>query len=346
MRVADAVAVAPCAAGAARGRREGGAEGGADGGAEGEARALLVRLPNWVGDVCMALPAIEALSGRGFALQLVGRRWAGDLLEAHGWPVIAAPQRLLEAARALRATGVRHGLLFTNSLSSAAAFRLAGVRALGHRNEGRSPLLGRAIGKPREVHEVDSGWRLARETLAWRCPRVAPLPPRPPPSLGLRLTDVHRSAAEAALRVAFGDPDVRFVVLAPLAVGTIRGEPKVWPGFAALAHRLERRGIATVCCPGPGEAAATRAAVPGAVVLPDLGLGAYAAICGRARLTVSNDSGPMHLAAARDAPVLGIFGPSAPARCHPWGPRARWLGGDGRWPGQAEVEAVVDAMLS
>lgn len=328
MRAADAVAVAPRAVPVA------------------EDRALLVRLPNWVGDVCMALPALEALARHGLEPRLVGRRWAADLLAAHGWPVIAVPPRLLEAARALRATGVRHGLLFTNSLSSAAAFRLAGVRALGHRNEGRSPLLGRAIGKPRGLHEVDSGWRLARETLAWRCPRGDPLPPNPPPSLGLRLTDAHRSAAEAALRAALGDPDTRFVVLAPLATGTIRGEPKVWPGFAALAHRLARRGIATVCCPGPGEAAAARAAVPGSVVLPDLGLGAYAATCSRARLTVSNDSGPMHLAAALDAPVLGVFGPSAPARCHPWGPRARWLGGDGAWPGQAEVEAAVDAMLA
>ena len=307
--------------------------------------ALLVRLPNWVGDVCMALPSLDALSRRGLALRLVGRRWAADLLAAHGWPVMAAPAGVLETARALRAAGARRGLLFTNSLSSAAAFRFAGVRALGHRNEGRSPLLGRAIAKPDGLHEVRTGWRLARETLAWLRIGGDPLPESPPARLGLRLADAHRAAAEAALRGALGDAHGGFVVLAPLATGTIRGAPKAWPGFAALSGRLARRGVATVCCPGPGEEPAARAAVPEAVQLPGLGLGAYAALCARARLTVSNDSGPMHLAAAVGAPVLGVFGPSPPSRCHPWGPDARWLGGDGRWPDEAEVDAAIDAML-
>lgn len=305
---------------------------------------LLVRLPNWVGDACMALPALDALAARGFALQLAGRRWAADLLAARGWSVLALPSGVLAASRTLRATGARHGLLFTNSLSSAAAFRLAGVSALGHRNEGRTPLLGRGIAKPTDLHEVATGWRLAAETRAWLAPHAPPLPERPPPSLGLATTAAHRAAAADALAATLG-AGVPYLVLAPLATGTIDGASKAWPGFAALSQRLARRGVATVCCPGPGEEAAARTAAPAAVPLAGLGLGAVAALCAGARLTVSNDSGPMHVAAAVDAPVLGVFGPSRPTRTHPWGPRARWLGGDGRWPDDAQVDAQIDAML-
>ena len=52
---------------------------------------LRVRLPNWVGDACMALPALRELDARGAVLSLAARGWATDLLAGHGWPVLALP---------------------------------------------------------------------------------------------------------------------------------------------------------------------------------------------------------------------------------------------------------------
>ena len=77
-----------------------------------------------------------------------------------------------------------------------------------------------------------------------------------------------------------------------------------------------------------------------------LGLGAYAAVCADARVTVANDSGPMHLAAAVDAPVLGVFGPGDPRRTRPWGPRAHWLGGDGAWPSAKAVARLASEVAT
>jgi heptosyltransferase-2 len=305
---------------------------------------LLVRLPNWVGDVCMALPALRALDDAGFALTLAGRGWVADLLAGHGWPLVRLPAGLREAARALRAPGVRHGLLLTNSLSSALAFRLAGVSALGLRNEGRGLLLGRVLPRVRGLHEVEAFWRLAAATCAWRR-AGADWPGAPPASLGLVLTPAHRTTAREALRAAGLHEGVRVVVLAPLAAGTTGGASKAWPGFGELDRALAARGLVTVCCPGPGEEAAARAALPASRQLAGLGLGTYAAACAEAALTVANDSGPMHLAAAAGAPVLGVFGPGDPARTRPWSPAARWLGGGGTWPDVAAVLKEVDRML-
>jgi ADP-heptose:LPS heptosyltransferase len=50
--------------------------------------------------------------------------------------------------------------------------------------------------------------------------------------------------------------------------------------------------------------------------LPD-----FAALAARAALFVGNESGPMHLAAAAGAPVLGLFGPGEPHVFGPWGAR-------------------------
>ncbi len=302
---------------------------------------LVVRLPNWVGDACMALPAMTALAERGVGLHLIGKGWAGDLLAAHEWPITRLPVGIGPAAAAVRALGIPRGLLFTNSFGSALQWRLGGVRSVGYRRECRTLLLGRGVPRPSGGHEVEAFWRLAQEVAIWLA--LPPLSAKPPATLGLRLTDAHRAAAAEALRAV--GVHSSYVVVCPLAAGTIRGRSKIWPGFSALVRVLNERGLPVVACPGPGEDAECAAAVPGARLLPGLALGAYAAICARALVTVANDSGPMHLAAAVDAPVIGVFGVSDPQRTRPWSPLGRTVGGASGWPNVAAVVAALDTVL-
>lgn len=276
----------------------------------------------------MAVPALQALADRGVELQLFGKGWAGDLLAGHGWPVTKLPAGVRQAAAVVRAAGIEHGLLFTNSFGSALQWRLAGVRAVGYRREFRTLLLDRGVPRVSGIHEVEAYWRLAKEVATWLA--LPPLLAQPPTRLGLLVTEAHRQAADEALRrVGVHSP---FVVLCPLAAGTIKGQSKVWPAFALLSRLIHERGLPVVACPGPGEDAACAAALPGARLLPGLALGAYAAVCARALITVANDSGPMHLAAAVDAPVVGVFGVGDPSRTRPWSPHARVVGDALTWP--------------
>ncbi len=293
-----------------------------------DCEVLAVRLPNWLGDACMALPALTRLRSAGFRLACFGKGWAADLLAAEADQVFKLPGGWRADAAMIRASGATRGVLFPNSFGSAARMRLAGVAAAGHGGL-RRPLLGRSIARVSGSHEVEAFWRVAG---AW-CP-----PAEPPPALGLRLAERHCVQADAALAAAgVSGP---FTVIAPLAVGRIHGQSKQWPGFRLLARLLSERGP-VVACPGPGEESAMRSVLPEAVMCPGLGVGAYAAVMARSRVVVANDSGPMHLAAAVGASVVGVFGVSDPGRTRPWSPRARTVGDAGGWPAVDQVASLA-----
>jgi lipopolysaccharide heptosyltransferase I len=94
---------------------------------------------------------------------------------------------------------------------------------------------------------------------------------------------------------------------------------KRWPlaSFAELGDRLQRElGAKVILLWGPGELEEVRhmAAMmrTPALIAPPTSLNDLTALLDRVNLLVANDSGPMHLAAALQTPVLAIFGPTRP----------------------------------
>ena len=297
---------------------------------------LAIRLPNWVGDVVMAVPTIQQLQECGFVLRLVGRSWAKDLLAGMNLPVTPIPNGIVAASRVMRTIKINHGLLFTNSLSSALSMRLAGIRAIGYRTDWRRFLLHATSVKllGNGQHEVEYFWQLGKlATECWGLPGRR-WPESPPPRIHLPLLNAHNAAASKTLLAA--NIRVPYTVCCPLAVGTARGELKVWPLFAEFCKAIASMGHTVVICPGPGEEARCELFRNCAEVLPNISLSVYGALMARAEIVVANDSGPMHIAAAVGAPVLGIFGRSDPARTFPWG--GRFLSGNDGWP---DLDAVL-----
>ncbi len=94
--------------------------------------------------------------------------------------------------------------------------------------------------------------------------------------------------------------------------------------FAALADRLEERFDVGIVLPwGPGQRAEVEElsrmmAHPSLISLPTT-LPQLGALFRRCTFVVSNDSGPMHIAAAVGTPVLGIYGPTNPTLQGPYG---------------------------
>ncbi len=154
---------------------------------------------------------------------------------------------------------------------------------------------------------------------------ITPEPPRLVPRPG---TDTQAWAS------ARGQMGLDGLALACLHVGAGK-EYKLWPceRFAALADWLHEQGLQPVLIGTAADAARAEtvrslAQKPLPSLISNLSRDAELAMLAECGLFVGNDSGPMHLAAALGAPVVGLFGPTDPVRWGPLGERCLALRGD------------------
>ena len=123
-----------------------------------------------------------------------------------------------------------------------------------------------------------------------------------------------------------GAAEERFVMMAP----TAGWGAKQWPveRFGAVAAELGRAGYRTLvnASSARDEAAAQLVnASEGFATAVPCSIGQMIALMRRAALVIAGDTGPLHMAAALERPVVGIYGPTDPARTGPFGTRSRVL---------------------
>ena len=144
-----------------------------------------------------------------------------------------------------------------------------------------------------------------------------------------------RVEAACALLEAGLEGDGPLVVLNPNA-GALALERR-WPAerFSEVARALLRDDGARIALIGTADerglcaeiAAPLQAAHAGRVadLAGRLSMGGLAALLVEARAFLTNDSGPMHVAAALGVPTIALFGPETPVAYGPIGARATWL---------------------
>lgn len=299
---------------------------------------LGVFLPNWIGDVVMATPALGALRAH-FAppVHIVGimRPYVADVLA--GTTLFDStvfcdrrskrPEFSCRAAvRQLRAERLDMVLLLTNSFRTAwLAWRAGARERIGYAGELRGWLLTERLPAPQvgddgvPIPTIDSYLRLA---MAMGCPITSR-------RLELATTEADERAADAVWQ-RLGLPDGEQVVV--FNTGGALGKAKNWPAehFAALARHIVDRTPHTVlinCGPAEREAArrivalADRERVANLADVPDVPIGLTKACIRRARMLVTTDSGPRFFGVAFGKPVVTLFGPTDPAATRTDDPR-------------------------
>lgn len=295
---------------------------------------IAVFLPNWVGDACMATPALRALRQRyreDAEILLIGRRAPIEILQ--GNPFVdrcieyrprGRPKQMgrRDVAWALRREGVDVALLLTNSLSTAMMAYLGGVnRRIGYAKDGRSWFLTdrfhlpKQAGKKIPIPAIDAYLRLVEILGCDISDRHTELD----------VSDCERAAAKEVWEDFGWEETIPTVAINSSGA---YGSSKVWPRdkVVSLARNLAETGRYQVllhCGPGERDEANGTAQECGtprvrslgegrAGVRQELPLGLSKAVLGKAGVVVTTDSGPRHIALALNRPVITLFGSTSP----------------------------------
>lgn len=303
-------------------------------------RILLIRL-RLIGDVVFTTPVIRALrrQHRGAHLAYVVEPAAAPVVadNPHLDEVIVAPapdaagRALADLALTRRLRRGRFDLAIDLHGGPRAAMlaRLSGARRrIGYAIPGRAWMYTDRVRRPRQLrarHSVENQWDL-----------LAPLgfdPPdrdRDPTEMAV----APEAAASAAARLARAGLSLERDRLVVIHVSA--GNPfRRWPAdaFASLAAGLATRDARrrVLLLSGPSERDAARAigrqartaageAASRIVDGIELDLRELRAVLENAALFVGGDSGPLHVAGTSRVPIVGLYGPTLPARSAPWRP--------------------------
>jgi len=276
---------------------------------------LLLRAPNWLGDVIMAQPAMRAIA-IGLSPQrvfLAGQPWLADLL-----PFLQLPGGEFHSPNCAADTAI----LFPNSFRAAWEAWRAGIsKRIGFAGQWRSLLLTDAY-RPR-VRLSTEHHRSYYLDLAEQM--GISIPDR---EVRLRIPEGESYAGSNSIKGYGLNPD-KTICLAP---GSQFGGAKRYltSGFAKVVASLVEAGWQPLVLGTPQERDIGEQCLHGISAPSFNGAGRTSLrqalqILSASRLLVSNDSGLMHVAAGMDLPVVAIFGATDPARTSPSGKHVRLL---------------------
>ncbi|OGP18237.1 MAG: lipopolysaccharide heptosyltransferase II [Deltaproteobacteria bacterium GWC2_55_46] len=292
-------------------------------------KRVLVRVPNWIGDAVMCLPALDALKALypSAKLTLLAKARVVPVFENN--PAVAGIIEYgeghrgllgrLRLAAELKRGGFDLAVLFQNAFDAAFISFLSRIpERAGHARDLRSPLLTRAITASDEVkkkHQVFYYLNII-EALGGK------VPDRPLP--GLYISEEESRWARRFLK----ERGLEGAPVFGAAPGASYGPAKRWPPerFASVLGALaaERKGAALVFG-GPEDTeacAAVKAAFAPAIDLSGkLTLRQSMALVSLVEAVVTNDSGPMHISAALGVPTVAVFGSTEDSLTGPLGER-------------------------
>ncbi len=305
------------------------------------ASKILIRGTNWVGDAVMSIPAMREIR-RLFPrarISLLVRSWVKDVysavefvdevIEYDNAGLHRGVRGLLRLCSDLRSRRFDLAILLQNAIEAAIIARLAAIpRILGYARDGRGPLLTHRVRIDPEIK------RLHQVYYYLGILRGAGL---------LEPQSCSKTDLVGSIKIGVSDKDLRDAdvlleergvrrgeILIGINPGATYGGAKRWltDRYAEVADRLASGYAARIIILGSrsehpiAQSLAEQTRCRPAVVAGLTTLGQLMGMLSRCNLLITNDSGPMHLAAALNVPQIAIFGSTSEVATGPLSQRA------------------------
>ena len=281
---------------------------------------ILVRLPNWIGDTVMALPAINNIAShyKNDRIALLSRKSVLELFkeDERFYKLYCIGngklQTIIDISSVLRQEKFDTAILLQNAIGAAIIAKMSRIpERIGYKTDFRRLLLTKPINLPEKPTTQDRYFlnMLKEAGIDSVYKDSYPL---------LNVTEKEMIWAERALEKL----DRPIILFFP---GAAYGQAKRWPwkNFTALAKLLYENIGGTIILIGSDIEKEIGAAIETAAnVKNQIGkttLRETMALLSNSDLLVTNDSGPMHVAAALGTTLIGIYGSTDPERTPPVG---------------------------
>lgn len=296
---------------------------------------ILIRLPNWVGDIVMALPAIQSLRvsrpdaylvglARREHIELARRITALDaVIEVPAAAGLRQVSAVWQTVQRLRAEQFDTAVVLAPSFEAALTTWLSGIRhRIGHATDHRRLLLTQAVATRPNRHRAEGYEDLVTALGVQVGTQVTTL----------KLASDEYRHADLFFERGGWSAETRPIFINPAAAKT----PRAWSSdrFRILVETLVARHpdlCVVVHERAPFEAPPAWSTHPMISLARGATLVQLAALIERCILYVGNDSGPMHLASAFGVPTVTLYGPSTPRHT---GPRS--------WPSVDSITVSAD----
>ena len=269
---------------------------------------------NWVGDNILALPTYRALQHRyrtEGGIAVAAPENVATLLASCGLfkKVISWNGDTRERIRLLRTGRFRRAVILPNSFRAAMIAFAAGIEERwGYSTDCRRFLLTHHVSRGDRGHQLEDYTPLLA---AMSAPRV--VDEIPTVSLPVAVREKTRNRLRA-LGIRLDRP------LFGIHAGGLYGRAKHWGDdrYGDVASRLRADGFDVVLLTSPGERDQAESIAASCDGLPIIGgdgdVLQLASAISHCSVIITNDSGPLHLAAALAVPSVSIFGPTDPGR--------------------------------
>ncbi len=270
-------------------------------------KSIVVRMPNWIGDLVMATPVLEELKQhfpyakitvmclKTNALLLKNNKYIDEIFSFEKCSIFSKKAALL--IKELKEKKFDLGILLTNSFSSAYFFFKAKIKKrVGYKAHFRGFLLNVKKTLPKKKQHLVLTYLDLLQSINIE-------------GKALPQIFLDESAKEKAKKILFdaGYKNEKILGINPFAA---YGSAKCWPfeNFKKLAEILSKEGYFLLFFGSKNEKAASLKGQSLINLIGQTNLEELAALISACDLFLTNDSGPMHIAAALRVPLIALFG--------------------------------------